>query len=126
MSTIKLTNLKASDLIALAKGATSVADIDPVVAEFERRIATRTDKANAAASAGKGVQAHASILANANANLATVRAMRDGFAVPAPVATFTATVVAKPKRARKAAKADAPALSADELALLRSFLAKLA
>lgn len=126
MSSIKLANLKASDLIALAKGATSVADIDPVVAEFERRIATRTAKANAAASAGKGVQAHASILANANANLATVRAMRDGFAVPAPVATFTAEI-AKPKRARKPAKAAvAPALSADELALLRSFLAKLA
>lgn len=125
MSSIKLANLKASDLIALAKGATSVADIDPVVAEFERRITTRTAKANAAASAGKGVQAHASILANANANLATVRAMRDGFAVPAPVATFTAEPVAKPKRARKA-PASAPALSADELALLRSFLAKLA
>lgn len=125
MSSIKLANLKASDLIALAKGATSVADIDPVVAEFERRIATRTAKANAAASAGKGVQAHASILANANANLATVRAMRDGFAVPAPVATFTAEPVAKAKRTRKA-PASAPALSADELALLRSFLAKLA
>ncbi len=125
MSSIKLANLKASDLIALAKGATSVADIDPVVAEFERRITTRTAKANAAASAGKGVQAHASILANANANLATVRAMRDGFAVPAPVATFTAEPVAKAKRTRKA-PASAPALSADELALLRSFLAKLA
>jgi hypothetical protein len=124
MSSIKLANLKASDLIALAKGATSVADIDPVVAEFERRITTRTAKANAAASAGKGVQAHASILANANANLATVRAMRDGFAV-APVATFTAEPVAKAKRTRKA-PASAPALSADELALLRSFLAKLA
>lgn len=125
MSSIKLANLKASDLIALAKGATSVADIDPVVAEFERRITTRTAKANAAASAGKGVQAHASILANANANLATVRAMRDGFAVPAPVATFTAEPVAKAKRTRKA-PASAPALTADELALLRSFLAKLA
>lgn len=125
MSSIKLANLKASDLIALAKGATSVADIDPVVAEFERRITTRTAKANAAASAGKGVQAHASILANANANLATVRAMRDGFAVPAPVAMFTAEPVAKAKRTRKA-PASAPALSADELALLRSFLAKLA
>ncbi|MFZ9164516.1 MAG: hypothetical protein ACO23K_01170 [Ilumatobacteraceae bacterium] len=126
MSTIKLANLKASDLIALAKGATSVADIDPVVAEFERRITTRTAKANAAASAGKGVQAHASILANANANLATVRAMRDGFAAPAPVATFTATVAPKRTRKAKAPAVNAPALSADELALLRSFLAKLA
>lgn len=118
----KLVNLKATELLALAQGAKNLTDIDPVIAEFQRRVVTRTAKRDAAKAAGKSVMAHESILSHLGANLATAEAIKGGLA-PAPVATFVADV-AKPKRTRKVAQ---PAgLTADELATLKSFLAKLA
>lgn len=88
----KLTSLRASDLLALASAATTVADIDPVVAEFERRLANRAAKANALKGA-KGEQANASILGHVAENLSRVQAMR--------------TKLATPPKPRKAAKAEA-------------------
>jgi len=113
----KLTNLRASDLLALANAATTVADIDPVVAEFERRLANRAAKATATAGA-KGAAANASIAGHIATNLAHVQGLRTKLVKPAA-----------PKRTKKAEAAD-PAfaflhsLDAKQLAALKAMLAK--
>lgn len=127
MSKLTLTTLDARALIALAQSAKAVADIDPIVAEFSRRVAKR--EAKVAALTGKpGAQASASILGHGRANLAAVQAMRDAIAAPA-------TFVAEPrKRVRKATTKPAPVsvsgivaeiaqLTAEDRAALRALLA---
>lgn len=126
MSKLNLTNLDARALIALAQSAKTPAEIDPIIAEFARRVEKREAKLSTLA--GKaGAQASASILGHGKSNLAAARAMRDALAAPA-TATFVAEPVAKPKRARKPAGvtgivAQIAALTAEDRAALRALLA---
>jgi hypothetical protein len=131
MSKLNLTNLDARALIALAQAAKSPSDIDPVIAEFARRVERREAKLSTLA--GKaGAQASASILGHGKSNLAAVRAMRDAL-TPAPaMATFVAAPIAKPKRARKSVAkpagvtgivAQIASLTAEDRAALRALLA---
>jgi hypothetical protein len=115
---MKLTNLRAADLLAIATSAKTVADIDPVVAEFERRMNNRAAKVGATAGA-KGEAANKSILGHVANNLSRVQEMRAKLAKPAP-----AKKPAKKAEASDPAYAFLSTLDEKQLAALRAMLAK--